>query len=83
MTIHMRIMTIDNGPQLVADLPKWPGPVPHAGDYIFHPPFSDNGSQENIAGCVKTVTWRTHDRVITDDRSRFVMTANPYVELYI
>ena len=82
MTIHMRIMTTDEEPQLVADLPKWPGPIPRVGDDIFHPPY-DSGDQETIAGHIKTVTWRTHDRIEIDGRSRFVMTTHPYVELYI
>jgi hypothetical protein len=70
--IHMRIV---QGPELVADLPEWDGPVPRAGDYIFHPPLGP--SPEGIAGCVKTVTWRTHDRA----KDAFVMTAHPYVEI--
>jgi hypothetical protein len=72
--IHMRIV---QGNETVADLPGWPHPVPRKGDYIFHPPLG--GGLENIAGCVKTVTWRTHDRA----ESRFVITAHPYVEIVI
>lgn len=71
-TIHMRIV---QGPEVVADLPEWTGPVPHTGDYIFHPPLGS--SVEGIAGSVKTVTWRTHDRSV----DAFVMTAHPYVEI--
>ena len=48
------------GNELIVDLPEWPHPIPRVGDYIFHPP--PRPSPEGIAGCVKTVTWRTHDR---------------------
>lgn len=80
--MHMRIV---QGNHLIADLPDWPHPVPRVGDYIFHPPYGS--SPEGIAGCVRTVTWRTHDR--PDEQlglaggTGFVMTASPYVELAI
>jgi hypothetical protein len=56
------------------------GTVPYLarGDYIFHPPWSP-GDQESIAGCIATVTWRTHDRV----NGKFVMTARPYAEIHL
>lgn len=76
MTIHMRIV---QGHELIADLPEWDGPVPRTGDYIFHPPFRPGG-HEGIAGSVKCVTWRTHDRP-GPDATEFVMTAHPYVEI--
>lgn len=76
--IHMRIV---QGPDLIADLPEWPGPVPRTGDYIFHPPLGRSG--EGIAGCVKLVTWRTHDRSDDPDATAFVMTAHPYVEITV
>jgi hypothetical protein len=79
MTIHMRIM---QGPDLIADLPEWDGPVPQVGDYLFHPPYTAE-SFEGIAGCVKTRTWRTHDRPADPDATSFVMTQNPYVEICI
>jgi len=79
MTLHMRIVQ-DN--DLIADLPDWPHPVPRVGDYIFHPPLG--ASNEGIAGCVKTVTWRTHDRPAPGSgATSFVMTAHPYVEIRI
>ena len=77
--IHMRII---QGPDLIADLPEWDGPVPRVGDYLFHPPYGP-GDSEGIAGCVKVVTWRTHDRPADPDAKAFVMTANPYVEIAI
>jgi hypothetical protein len=76
--MHMRIV---QGNELIADLPEWSYPVPRVGDYIFHPPF-EPGDRERIAGCVKTVTWRTHDRP-GRDATEFVMTAHPYVEIAI
>ena len=80
MTLHMRIVQ-DN--DLIADLPDWPYPVPRVGDYIFHPPFGP-GDHGGIAGCVKTVTWRTHDRPAPGSGATgFVMTAHPYVEICI
>jgi len=78
MTLHMRI--IQDG-ELIADLPEWDGPVPREGDYIFHPPLGP--SPEGIAGSVRTVTWRTHDRPADPDAKGFVMTAHPYVEIRI
>jgi len=82
MTIHMRVM---QGRELIADLPEWNGPVPARGDYLFHPPFGKQDvipdTSTNIAGCVKTVTWRVHDR--NPQGTAFVMTANPYVEIHI
>ncbi len=78
MTIHMRII---QGGDLIADLPEWAGPVPQRGDYIFHPPLGR--SPENIAGCVRSVTGRTHDRAADPEAASFVMTARPYVELAI
>jgi hypothetical protein len=72
--MHMRIV---QGPEIIADLPKWDGPVPRAGEYIFHPPLGN--SQEGIAGRVRSVTWRTHDR----GPDGFVMTAHPYAEVCI
>lgn len=77
-TIHMRIV---QGHELIADLPEWPCPVPRVGDYIYHPPFRDRQDPGQIAGCVKTVTWRTHDRPADPDAASFVMTAHPYVEI--
>jgi hypothetical protein len=80
-------MTIVQEGKVVADMPEWDGPVPQRGDYIFHPPFEGNGPmpvgqgplQNNTAGCVKTVQWRTHDR----RPAGFVQTAHPYVEITI
>jgi hypothetical protein len=79
MTLHMRIV---QGNELVADLPEWPHPIPRVGDYIFHPPYGDH-VPEGIAGCVKVVTWRTHDRPAGPEAASFVMTAHPYVEIRI
>jgi hypothetical protein len=79
MTMHMRIV---QGNELIADLPEWPHPIPRAGDYIFHPPYGGT-SPEGIAGSVKTVTWRTHDRPADPGAASFVMTAHPYVEIAI
>jgi hypothetical protein len=80
--LHVRIMTTDDGPQLVADLPDWPYPIPHKGDYLFHPPFG-TGDPEQIAGHVKTVGWRTHDRTPDPTTGAFSQTTQPYVEIYI
>lgn len=84
--IHMTV--IQEG-EVVIDLPEWPGPVPQRGDYLFHPPFESNGPDpvgqgplgNNVAGCIKVVKWRTHDR--TTDGNHFVQTAHPYVEITI
>lgn len=80
MSIHMRI--IQDG-ETVADLPDWDGPIPRAGEYIFHPPFGNQDvipdSTTGIAGHVKIVTWRTHDR--SPAGTSFVQTARPYVEI--
>ncbi len=38
--IHMRIV---QGNDLIVDLPKWHGPIPRTGDYIFHPPRKPGG----------------------------------------
>ena len=73
MSIHI---TITQEHEIVADLPAWDGPVPRKGDYIFHPP-DHPGGMEQIAGCVATVTWRTHDRA----PGKFVQTRKPYVEI--
>ena len=77
-TIHMRIV---QGHELIADLPEWPGPIPRAGDYIFHPP-SRPGGLENSAGTVACVKWRTHDRP-GPGATEFAMTAHPYVEVVL
>jgi len=78
--MHMRIV---QGNELIADLPEWPHPIPRVGDYILHPPYGP-GDQEGIAGCVKVVTWRTHDRPpAISGATSFVMTAHPYVEVAI
>lgn len=82
-------MTIISGIEVVVDLPNWDGPIPSKGDYIFHPPFENTGPspvgdgplQNNTAGCVQIVQWRTHDR--TPDGERFVQTSHPYVEITI
>ena len=79
MTLHMRIV---QGNELIADLPDWPHPIPRVGDYIFRPPRKP-GNREGVTGCVKTVTWRTHDRPADPDATSFVMTAHPYVEICI
>jgi hypothetical protein len=72
-------MRIVQGNELIVDLPEWSGPVPGVGDYIFHLPrgMTDTGQ---IAGCVKVITWRTHDR---SPEGGFVMTGRPYVVLAI
>jgi hypothetical protein len=85
VTIHMRITSRR---ELIADLPEWDGPVPAPGDYLFHPPFGDQDVipdivATGIAGCVKTRTWRTHDRPSNPGAASFVMTAHPYVEITI
>lgn len=77
--MHMRIV---QGSELIADLPNWQHPVPRKGDYIFHPPYGD-GNPEGIAGCVRTVTWRTHARSGEPGATSFVMTTDPYVEIAI
>ena len=77
-TVHMRIV---KGGQTVVDLPEWPHPIPRAGDYIFHPGRVRGTAPHDIAGCVRTVTWMTHDR--TGDGKRFMMPDDPYVELEI
>lgn len=78
--IHLRI--ISEG-QTVVDFPEWDAPVPQVGDHIFHPPFSGDKVPPSTAGCVKTVTWRTHDRVRDDMSWKYVQKEHPYVELYI
>ena len=77
--IHIRIV---QGNDLIADLPEWPHPVPRVGYYIFHPPYGP-GDFEDIAGCVKVVKWRTHDRPADPEAASFVMAASPYVEIAI
>lgn len=77
--VHMRI--VQRG-QLIADLPDWRHPVPAPGDYLFHPPVTP-GRLENIAGCVQTRTWHTHDRPDGPGAHGFTPTAHPYVELAI
>lgn len=86
--IHMRIMTVDDGPGVVADCPEWDAPVPRVGDSLFHPPLTPGEeptlTSGHIAGAVKTVIWRTHER--EDDGTqfgRFVQATRPYVELWI
>ena len=75
--IHMRIM--QEG-ELVVDLPNWNRPIPRVGDYIFHPPLEEVPDHHGPnVGCVKTVTWRTHDRY----NGKFVQALEPYVEVYI
>lgn len=77
-------MRIVQNHELIVDLPKWKGPIPRVGDYIFHPPF-DPGEDEgvgSIAGSVAVVKWRTHDRP-GRDATEFVMTAHPYVEIVL
>lgn len=82
--VHVRIT---QGRELIADLPAWPHAIPQRGDYLFHPPFGDQAvtpdTGTGIAGCVKTVTWRTHDRPEDPDATAFTQTARPYVELHI
>ncbi len=83
--IHMRIVqnVQEVSKQVVVDLPNWDGPVPRVGDYIFHPPMMPAGL-EDIAGRVKVVVWRTHDRRRNGrDAEGFVMTQHPYVEVGI
>lgn len=83
--IHMTIVSCG---RLVADLPKWDGPVPQKGDFIFQPPYESSGPdavgseplQNNTAGQVRTVQWRTHDRT---PEGNFTQTAHPYVEITI
>ena len=83
MTIHMRVVHEN---QTVADIPKWDGPVPQRGDYLFHPgpkgthPQDTGGSSlANIAGCVQLVTWHLYER----RDGQFVKTTAPYVEITI
>jgi hypothetical protein len=81
--IHMRVVQ-DN--ETVADLPKWDGPVPRRGDYLFHPgpegthPQDGGASTMNaIAGHVKMVTWHLYER----RDGKFVKSSAPYVEITI
>ena len=80
--LHIRIVS---GNELVADLPDWPGPVPRAGEYVFHPPFGNQDvipdQRTGISGSIKTVTWRLYDR--TPQGTGFVQTARPFIEITI
>lgn len=82
--VHIRIVQ-GPGAELVVDLPEWEGDIPQRGDYIFHPPQLgepyDPGDLYQVAGCVSQRTWRTHDRVQTEEGVKFVMSAHPYVQL--
>ncbi len=82
MTIHLRIVQEN---QLIADLPKWPGPIPRKGDYLFHPPVSAEDEPFTTAGHVKTVTWRLYDRPPAGTRpsSFMIPSPHPYVEICI
>jgi hypothetical protein len=85
----MRVRIVQ-GHELIADLPDWRDPLPAPGDYIFHPPLASGpaaaGAAMNIAGCVKTRTWRMYDRPahrLAGEAEGFRQTGDPYVEITI
>lgn len=57
----MRLI-INSQDGLVARVDDYQGPVPRQGEYIFHPPFNDDGESDlhthgNNVMSVKTVTY--------------------------
>jgi hypothetical protein len=64
MAVHL---IVKQGPDLIADVPDYDGPIPAVGTYLFHPPLhpKDEGTEHwngGIAGCVKTVTMAIYGR---------------------
>lgn len=63
-------LIVNQGPELIADVPDYDGPIPAVGTYIFHPPSPgkpghsgvENPWDGGIAGCVKLVTMAIYGR---------------------
>jgi hypothetical protein len=72
---------------LVAEIEDYRGPIPRAGEYIFHPPLDDDGfSDLSVHGTnvmsVKSVTYG----IITRPRkgeNHFVGRPGPVVEIWV
>jgi hypothetical protein len=63
----VRQVTRGEGTKLIADVPDYDGPVPVAGQYIFHPPLNPRASgldswDGGIAGCVRQVSLAIYGR---------------------
>lgn len=60
-------LIVKQGPELIADVPDYDGPVPVVGTYLFHPPLRQSIRLTDpwdggIAGCVKLVTMAVYGR---------------------
>jgi len=60
-------LIVKQGPELIADVPDYDGPIPAVGTYLFHPPMEPKDGLTDywdggIAGCVKLVTMAIYRR---------------------
>jgi hypothetical protein len=83
--VKLIITEMDEGPQTVAVVDDYTGPIPRPGEYIVHPPLEPGidapGSFSNVMG-VKSVTYGILARP-ENDEDHFVGRAEPYVEIRV
>lgn len=76
----MRVVIVESpGDAVVGVVEDWPGPVPHAGEYIFHPP--SGGRPETNVMRVKTVTYRMLTRPVSG--AYFTAHPEPYIQIHV
>ena len=77
----MKVIIVENpGKTLVGVIDDWAGPIPGAGDYIFHPPIGEHRPEANVMS-VKSVTWRMLAR--TAGAGHFTAHPEPCVEIHV
>jgi hypothetical protein len=69
--------------QTVAVIEGWDGPVPRAGDYIYHPGKPEPVIGGAISGCVRQVVWGIYARPQDGKERHFVNSAAPFAEVVI
>jgi len=73
---------VTQGGETVAVIEEWDGPVPRAGDYIYHPGRSEPEIGGGIAGKVLQVVWGIYARP-RDNAPYFVKSGAPFVEVVL
>lgn len=84
----MQLIIVESpGSTLVAKIDDYTGPIPHPGEYIFHPPLNpaentaDRAVHMNVMS-VKTVTYGIIARPDAG-QDHFIGNAEPFVEVHV
>lgn len=70
---------------IIGEIEDYAGPVPRAGEYIFHPPLEEDGfTAHGGVMSVKSVTYGILTRYpLAGEPAHFTGLAEPYVEVFV